>query len=271
MSEFSQVLIDRSGYEQAGFAGVYDRYRPQPPPALLDILQLVAQVERPRLVVDLGAGTGLSTRVWAERADEVVGVEANASMLAQARAATAAPNVRYVEAFAAETGLGGGGADVVTCSQAFHWMEPVPVLAEAARLLRRGGVFAAYDYDVPPLVEPTVDTAFSAQLAARRAARDAAGLPPGGTRWPKERHLERIRGSGRFRSARELVCHAFDETSAERVVGLAESIGGPRGLFGNAAREVTESFTRLRDVAHSVLGDGRRPMVLCYRIRAGVK
>jgi SAM-dependent methyltransferase len=105
MSAFSEMLVARSGYERDGFADVYDAHRPAPPAALLDILQLVAQVERPRLVIDLGAGTGLSTRVWAERAEEVVGVEANASMLERARAATVVANVRYVEAFAAETGL----------------------------------------------------------------------------------------------------------------------------------------------------------------------
>ena len=40
-------------------------------------------------------------------------------------------------------------ADIVTCSQSFHWMEPEPTLAEIARILRPGGVFAAYDYDWP--------------------------------------------------------------------------------------------------------------------------
>jgi hypothetical protein len=62
MDAFSQALIDRSGYETEGFPEVYDRYRPSPPRASLDILMLVAQVTRPRVVVDLGAGTGLFTR-----------------------------------------------------------------------------------------------------------------------------------------------------------------------------------------------------------------
>ena len=42
------------------------------------------KLTRPRLVVDLGSGTGLSTRVWADRADEVVGVEASPEMREQA-------------------------------------------------------------------------------------------------------------------------------------------------------------------------------------------
>ncbi len=271
MSAFSETLVARSAYERDGFADIYDAYRPTPPAAVLDILQIIAQVERPRLVVDLGAGTGLSTRVWAERAEEVVGVEANASMLERARAATAAANVRYVEAFAAETGLASGQADIVACAQAFHWMEPAPVLAEATRLLRAGGVFAGYDYDVPPVVQPDVDDAFAALFAARKAARKQLGIEAGAATWPKERHLDQIRASGHFRFARELACHGLEETNAERVVGLAESIGGPRALFDGAAPTVEEAFARLRDVAHSVLGDRRWPMVVCYRVRLGIK
>jgi ubiquinone/menaquinone biosynthesis C-methylase UbiE len=271
MGEFSKVLIERSGYEEDGFADVYDLHRPAPPEALLDILTFVARIETPRLVVDLGSGTGLSTRVWADRAEEVVGIEPNARMAERARLVTQAPNIRYVEAFASETSIASGSADVATCSQAFHWMEPGPVLAEAARILRPGGVFAAYDYDVPPLVDPDVDAAFLEHFAARRAARARLMLVSGGDRWPKAQHLEQIRNSGLFRLAREVLCHGFDETDAARVAGMAESMGGPRALFSADAPEVEATFEQLARTAHQVLGDRTWPMVVCYRIRLGVK
>src|SRR6266536_4046561 len=253
MSTFSQELIGRSGYLNEGFADVYDRYRPAPPREVLDVLRVVAEVERPRLVVDVGCGTGLSARAWAEHADQVVGVEANPRMLEQARTATEQPNVRYVEAFGAETGLPDGRADLVTSWQAFHWMEPQPVLAEAARILRDGGVFAACDYDVPAFVEPEIDAAFAVHFQARREARKRLSIPAGGGSWPKERHLEQIRTSGRFRYARELVAHGWWETDAERMVGVAET------------------FERLRETAIRVLGDCTRPALLCCRLRVGIK
>jgi ubiquinone/menaquinone biosynthesis C-methylase UbiE len=270
MSGFSEMLIARSGYEGEGFAAVYDAFRPSPPPALLDLLTRYAGVDRPRLVVDLGCGTGLSTRAWAGRAGEVVGVEANPAMAGQARAATSMPNARFVVALADATGLPAGEADVVTCAQSFHWMDPELVLAEAARLLRPGGVFAAYDYDVPPAVEPEVDEAFAAHFQARGAARARLGLAGGSVTWPKTEHLARIRGSGWFRFAREVVCHGEGETDARRLIGLAESIGGPRAIFGDDAPEVGETFERLCATAERVLGDAVRPMLVGYRARLGV-
>jgi SAM-dependent methyltransferase len=271
VNEFSRTLIDRSGYDDARFAEVYDRYRPSAPSALRDILTLVAQVERPRLVVDLGAGTGLSTRVWSEGASMVVGVEPNPTMLARAQRVTAATNVSYVRAFASATGLATGAADIVTCAQSFHWMEPIEVLDEAARLLRPGGVFAAYDYDVPPVVHPEVDAAFSDHFDARSRARRRLGLEAGAATWPKEHHLDQIRASGCFQFAREVVCHDWDEVDAAGVVGLAESVGGPRDLFSGAAPEVDLTFQRLKEVTYEALGDATWPMVVCYRLRLGVK
>src|SRR5687768_16243583 len=150
-------------------------------------------------------------------------------------------------------------------------MEPAAVLAEAARILRPGGVFAAYDYDVPPVVQPDVDAAFVRHFEARRAARGQIRLEAGAATWPKERHLEQIRESGRFRHAREIVCHGLDEADAARVVGMAETMGGPRALVGGGAPDVDETFELLSRVAREVLGDGSRPMVVCYRIRLGVK
>ena len=271
MNVFSETLIGRSGYDGDEFVRLYDEFRPTPPSALLRILMQLAQTERPQLVVDLGCGTGISTRVWATTAAKVVGVEPNPAMISQARRVGEAANVRYEEGFASEIDVADGAAEVVTCAQAFHWMEPAPVLAEVARVLRRGGVFAAYDYDVPPAVKPDVDQAFEAHLAARREARGRLGLQAGAATWPKEQHLDQIRRSGRFRQAREVVCHGSGLADAERVIGMAESIGGPRAIFGCEAPEVVSTFEHLRDTASRALGKGEHPMTICYRMRIGIK
>jgi hypothetical protein len=97
------------------------------------------------------------------------------------------------------------------------------------------------------------------------------GLPAGAAAWPKDQHLEQIGTSGRFRYRRELVAHAWFETDAERLIGLAESIGGPREIFGEAAPEVETTFNDLRRVAGRVLGDGTWRALFGYRLRVGVK
>jgi SAM-dependent methyltransferase len=268
---FSSAMIGRSGYDRDGFAADYDRYRPSPPPDLLRILATVAQAERPALVADLGAGTGLSTRPWVDRAERVVGIEPNPRMIAQARLTDRDPRVGYLAAFAHRTGLAAATADLVTCAQAFHWMEPAPVLAEAARILRPGGVFAAYDYDLPPVVQPEVDAAFAAHFAARGRARERLGLAAGAARWPKSRHIEQLRGSGHFRFTREIVCHGWQQTDAVRLTGLARSLGGPPELFAGKAPEVGHTLQRLAETAHRLLGTRTWPMVVCYRIRLAVR
>ncbi|HEY1322848.1 MAG TPA: class I SAM-dependent methyltransferase [Streptosporangiaceae bacterium] len=268
---FSARMIERSGYDRDGFAACYDRYRPPPPPGLLRLLTTLAQVERPGLVVDLGAGTGLSTRAWAGRAGRAAGIEPNPRMAVHARAATPQPEIRYLVAYGHRTGLATGRADLVTCAQAFHWMEPAPVLAEAARLLRSGGVFAAYDYDLPPVVQPEADAAFAAHFTARARARERLGLAAGSVSWPKQRHLAQIEASGHFRFAREVVYHGWQETDAARLTGLAESLGGPPELYEDQAPEFTETFRLLRDTARRALGTRPWPMALCYRVRVGIR
>jgi len=270
LTGFSETLIGRSGYTGEAFTHAYDRFRPAPPPALLRILKQLALAEHPKLVVDLGAGTGLSTRAWTDDAEQIIGIEPNEAMLTEARKATRAGNIEYLSRFASETGLPDGAADIVTCAQAFHWMQPQPVLQEAARVLRAGGVFAAYDYDVPPIVHPELDAAFAAHFDARRRARTRLGLEAGASTWPKEQHLKQIRSSGYFRYVREAVCHSCGETDADRLIGLAESIGGPQAIFGDAAPEVTQTFKQLRTLARRTL-QRPHPIVHCYRIRTGSK
>jgi ubiquinone/menaquinone biosynthesis C-methylase UbiE len=256
-----------SGYGRTGFAEAFDRNRPSTPEALLDVLCLEAQVERPRFVVDLGSGTGLSTRVWAERADEVVGVEASPEMRRRAEEATSAGNVRFVEAYAQATGLPDAAADIVTCSQSFHWMEPVATLAEVARILRPGGVFAAYDYDWPPVVHPDVEAAFE-ELVRRLGMRRALEGQP---RHTKDLHLDRMRESGHFRFVREVVLHSRERGGAERIVGMALSLGPLSVLLTEGASEEELGLAQLREAAAAALGHREVDLFLGYRVRLAVK
>ncbi|MEX2210195.1 MAG: class I SAM-dependent methyltransferase [Gaiellaceae bacterium] len=249
----------------SSFADSYDRYRPRPPQALLELLAQVAGGERPDLVVDLGCGTGLSARAWAGRAERVIGVEPDGAMRAVAEAQGG--GVEYLAADSSATGLEDGCADLVTCSQSFHWMEPEPTIAEVARILRPGGVFAAYDYDPVPFVQPELDAVFDAALDRAKELRDTTGrISPWTSRQPlaKSEHAGRLRASGRFRFVREAVLHSREEGDADRVLGLIRSYG--------AVEEHKEqiSLDELEALARRVLGDRTVPFWFGYRVRLGI-
>lgn len=220
----------------SGFADLYDTNRPSAPARLGPLLASYAGVDRPD-VIDLGSGTGLSSRWAAGWAASVVGVEPNPDMRLRAEQRPT-EGVRFVDGTSTSTGLADGSADVVVAVQAMHWMEPVSTLAEVARLLRPGGVFAAVDADWPPITGCAAAEAAWAVAHARirvleaRVSRGETGASlvrestpddpdlvdddladphrnrqiPGGVRsWSKSSHLDRLRTSGHFTFTRELV------------------------------------------------------------------
>jgi SAM-dependent methyltransferase len=255
----------------SGFADLYDRYRPASPPALSDVLCLLAGVERPALVVDLGCGTGLSTRAWSGSAAQVIGVDASADMLRRAEAATAEPNVTYRAGLSHATGLAAGCADIVTCCQAFHWMEPESTLAEVARVLRPGGVFAACDHDFWPILSPWEAEAALGEWGRRIKSLEERERVSGDVpRWEKSGHLARIQASGRFHYTREILLHHVEMGNAERLVGLALSQGAVQSLFKAGLSEAELGLAQLRADAARLLGDAPQPWYWCMRVRAGV-
>lgn len=106
--------------------------RPGYPDALLD----AAPLPDGSVVVDLGSGTGLLSRVFLDAGHTVIGVEPNAAMAA---AAPAHPRFRDVRATAEATGLPDASASLVAAGQAFHWFDPRAAAAECRRILKPGG------------------------------------------------------------------------------------------------------------------------------------
>jgi SAM-dependent methyltransferase len=125
----------------SGAASGYARSRPSYPAPLVDwVLAETAVGPRDR-VVDVGCGTGIFTRLLAARGLDVVGIDPNRDMLAEARAAGSPPEYRRGEAEA--TGLDDASVALVTAAQVFHWLDADRALAEFRRILRPGGHAAA--------------------------------------------------------------------------------------------------------------------------------
>jgi ubiquinone/menaquinone biosynthesis C-methylase UbiE len=268
----SDQIIRQAGFDRPGFAEQYDASRPRVPAALLDLLCQYARVARPRLVVDLGAGTGLSTLVWADRAEQVIGIEAQPAMLAVARERTTSPSVKFREGFADRTGLEPGSVDVVTCVQAFHWMNPDAALAEVGRILRPGGVFAAIDYDGPASVDWEVEAA-ALQFARTAEARRAQHGLPGRVRfWPKSGHLAAIQRSGQFIYTKEVVLHAVEQGTPERFVqeAISRAVDYLDALYVRGVTDDESGLAEFRAIAARVI----TPDTLWFygfRVRLGIR
>lgn len=124
-----------------GLADLYARTRPSYPAELFAWIERQAALARGAAVVDLGCGTGISTRLWAERGYSVTGVDPNDDMLSQARRLG---GPRYVKGESAATGLPDACADLASAAQAFHWFDIPSALAELRRLLKPGARCAAF-------------------------------------------------------------------------------------------------------------------------------
>jgi SAM-dependent methyltransferase len=260
-----------TGYTRPGFAAQYQAYRPRPPEALVGLLLQVAQTRRPSLVVDLRSGTGVSTRLWADHAKRVVGIEPLGEMRAIAEGETAAPNVRFLAGVAERIDLPDGAADVVTCAQSLHDMEPERTLAEVARILRLGGVFAAYDYDWPPVVHWEAELAFLAFMDHVGELRSRHSMTSEMRQWDKEQHLARMRRCGHFRYARQLLLNHSEPCSAERWVGFALTISHVLPVLDLVPSESELGLEAFRRVAERTLGKGGLPWHVSYRVRLAVK
>lgn len=258
-----------------GEAVSYDRARPTPPPILLDILTQLIGIPNPDLVVDLGCGTGLSTMLWGERARHVVGIEPNADMRAQAirklEQGQQKAEIEYRGGVANQTGLADNSADIVTCSQSFHWMEPTSTLAEIARILRPGGIFAAYDYEWPPTLNWQLEKVYQEVDERFDKLAEERGIDQNLQRWSKEQHLERMRASGHFRFTNELLLHHSERGGAARFIEmvLTNTYGHQFKLKTITEEEV--GFEQLRLAAHQYIGGKAIPWHFSYKVRIGIK
>lgn len=140
----------------SGHAADYAKFRPGYPDALFD--WIAAQAPARHLAWDCGCGSGQASVPLAARFAHVVATDLSARQIAEA---APHPHIEYRAAPAEVSGLADHGADLVTVAQALHWFDFERFYAEVRRVLKPGGVLAAWTYQLlraaPALDAPLED------------------------------------------------------------------------------------------------------------------
>jgi ubiquinone/menaquinone biosynthesis C-methylase UbiE len=132
----------------------YAKFRPQYPRALFEFIAANSPGEQ--MALDCATGSGQAAVALAEFFPRVTAIDASAQQIEKAQ-----PNerVEYRVAPAEASGLSASSCDVITVGQALHWLRLDDFYAEAKRVLKPGGLLAAWTYGhlrVSPEVDAVV-------------------------------------------------------------------------------------------------------------------
>lgn len=259
-------------FSGTNFVELYDRYRPEPPAIILEHAKRYAAIERPQLVIDLGCGTGLSTTAWLNHTARVVGVEPSEAMLDIARRKVSGleDRIAFIAAFSDKLPFAEGEADIICCSQSFHWMEPTSTLREVERVLRPGGVLVVYDCAWPPTIALPLEQAYR-QLFQKVKQLTAESGQVKAVHFPKHRHLENIGESGHFSFVKEVHYHQEVPGGVDRLVGIARSQGGLEALFKLGYSEQETGWSDFMEAIETFGGDRQATLTFHYTVIYGVK
>lgn len=226
------LYLDRDRAESFGAAAdQYDRFRPGYPDALIDDLAGLG----PASVLDVGCGTGKVGAALAARGLPVLGLEPDPRMAAVARRHGLAVEVSTFE----DWDPAGRSFGLVTCGDAWHWIDPARGLAKVAEVLAEGGLAARFWSTV------TVDEAVAAALdpVYRELAPDVAQV------WsPANR---RVRPD-----AVDMAADVFEQSPAFSAVEV-RSYGFERGFAVDEWLGLAATFSD-----HRRLGPGRLGVLL---------
>ncbi len=148
-----------SGTNFGKAAADYGAFRAGFPETLFDRLANFDVGLSGQIVVDLGTGTGTLARGFAQRGCDVIGIDPDPRMIAQARELDreSKVSVTYVQAAAESTELDSGIANVITAGQCWHWFDRPRATKEAMRILKPGGKLVIAHFDWLPLAGNVVE------------------------------------------------------------------------------------------------------------------
>jgi ubiquinone/menaquinone biosynthesis C-methylase UbiE len=212
------------------YISTYHQFRPEPPKEI--ILQALNYLDKSEnvTVLDLGCGSGLSTKVWEDNAEKIMAFDPSKEMIDFASERNKSSKIEFKVGYSHDISLPSESVDIISCSQSFHWMEPLGTLKEVKRLLKSGGVFLVYDVIWPPCVNYAYELAYNKLFSTiDRLTEDLDEKIA--IRWDKKKHYENIVKSNFFKFVKEAYFHKSETISKDKLLGIAMSQGGLEALL----------------------------------------
>ena len=259
-------IVQENIDQWSGFADIYHSIRPVPPQIIPKMILTYAR-SAPHTVVDIGSGTGLSTTIWQSIAKKIIGIEPNDDMRAIAESNVRSDNIVFQKGFSNHTELPPDSVDIVTISQAFHWMDVGSTLDEVYRILKADGIFAVYDCDWPPVVDWMVEKEFDA--LHQKCGRLAGAKQKPVVKNDKGAYVQQLNDYGRFRFVKEAVCHSVETCTPERMIGMALSQGSVQDAL-KTETSVQKDIDALCDAVKTRCA-GCFDIIISYRLRLAIK
>lgn len=118
----------------------YVKFRPHYPREIIGFLEEKCGLTHETVIADIGCGTGISSQLFLENCNRVIGVEPNQAMREAATEFLAQfPDFTIVDGTSDHTNLADDSVDMVVAAQAFHWFNADTTRTEFHRILKPGG------------------------------------------------------------------------------------------------------------------------------------
>lgn len=220
-------------------AEAYERFRPGYPKELFDLVMTYAG--RPlRTALEIGAGTGKATRLFAARGVTVTATEPDAAMLAELNK-TAPTNVTTMQA-AFEDLRPRETYALVYAAAALHWTRPEGRWPKVAALLEPEGVFGSFGGQVQladPAVAESVRAARAPFLESDEVPSPDGTAPDEEMQWPGT-ELQR---SPLFLDVRQAVVRRRLTMSAPEYVGYLSTVSAYLQLPQSKRQQALDAIT----------------------------